>query len=72
MIKSFDFQTQGGKLIKMTLASHEISANVHDYSNAELNKMVDKNIALARFRSAWAICEVKVKVRLSEEVCTWP
>lgn len=52
------FQTQGGKLIKMTLTSHEISPNVHDYSNEELNNIVDKNIALARFRSAWAICEV--------------
>ena len=43
----------------MTLTSHEISPNVHNYSNEELNSIVDKNIALARFRSAWAICEVR-------------
>ena len=52
-------QTQGGKLVKMTLSSHEISANVHDYSNDELSQVVDKNIALGRFRNAWAICEVR-------------
>uniref|UniRef100_A0A0K2TAQ8 Uncharacterized protein n=1 Tax=Lepeophtheirus salmonis TaxID=72036 RepID=A0A0K2TAQ8_LEPSM len=51
-------QTQSGKLVKLTLSSHEMGSNVHDYSNEELEKLVDKNMALGRLKNAWAICQV--------------
>ena len=39
-------QTQSGKLIKITLSTHEISPNISEYSNSELKTVLDKNIAL--------------------------
>ena len=39
-------QTQSGKLVKQTLSTHEISPNISEYSNDELRKVLDKNIAL--------------------------
>ena len=51
-------QTQSGKLIKATLSTHEISPNISEYSNDELRTVLDKNVALGRFRNAWAICQV--------------
>ena len=54
-------QTQSGKLVRITLSTHEISPNVHEYTNQELKDVIDKNIALGRFRNAWAICQVNSK-----------
>ena len=51
-------QTQSGKLVRITLSTHEISPNVHEYTNQELKDVIDKNIALGRFKNAWAICQV--------------
>jgi hypothetical protein len=42
----------------MTLATHEISPNISDYTDVELRGVLDKNVALGRFRNAWAICQV--------------
>ncbi|QQP36862.1 Uncharacterized protein FKW44_022083, partial [Caligus rogercresseyi] len=35
-------QTQSGKLVKLTLSSHEMGSNIHDYSNDQLIGLVDK------------------------------
>ena len=51
-------QTQSGKLVKLVLSTHEIAANVNEYSNDKLNDILMKNIDLGRFRNAWAICQV--------------
>ena len=51
-------QTQSGKLVRITLSTHEISPNVHEYTNQELKDVINKNISLGRFRNAWAICQV--------------
>ena len=53
-------QTQSGKLVRITLSTHEISPNVHEYTNQELKDVINKNISLGRFRNAWAICQVKI------------
>ena len=44
--------------MKLTLSTHEISPNISEYSNEDLKGVLDKNIALGRFRNAWAICQV--------------
>lgn len=51
-------QTQSGKLVKQVLSTHEISPNISEYSNTELRTILDKNMALGRFRNAWAICQI--------------
>ena len=53
-------QTQSGKLVRITLSTHEISPNVHEYTNQELKDVINKNISLGRFRNAWAICQVNL------------
>ena len=40
-------------LIKLIILIH------FQYTNKELKDVIQKNIALARFRSAWAVCQVK-------------
>ncbi len=50
-------QTQSGKLVKITLSTHEISPNISEYSNEDLKGILEKNILLGRFRNAWAICQ---------------
>ncbi len=45
-------------MIKLTLSTHEISPNISEYSNSDLGGVLDKNIALGRFRNAWTICQV--------------
>ena len=61
-------QTQSGKLVRITLSTHEISPNVHEYTNQELKDVINKNISLGRFRNAWAICQVKNKIQSEHKV----
>ena len=51
-------QTQSGKLVKMTLSSHETSPNNNDYSNEEMRQVIRRNIKLSRFTNAWTLCQV--------------
>ena len=37
-------QTQSGKLVKLTLTTHETSPNNNDYSNEEMKQVIQKNI----------------------------
>ena len=61
-------QTQSGKLVRITLSTHEISPNVHEYTNQELKDVINKNISLGRFRNAWAICQVKNEIEYEDKV----
>ena len=61
-------QTQSGKLVRITLSTHEISPNVHEYTNQELKDVINKNISLGRFRNAWAICQVKNEIQYEDKV----
>ena len=61
-------QTQSGKLVRITLSTHEISPNVHEYTNQELKDVINKNISLGRFRNAWAICQVKNEIQYEDEL----
>ena len=60
-------QTQSGKLVRITLSTHEISPNVHEYTNQELKDVINKNISLGRFRNAWAICQVMNEIQYEDE-----
>lgn len=51
-------QTQSGKLVKMTLSTHETSPNNNDYSNEEMKQVIRRNISLNRFSNAWTLCQV--------------
>ncbi|KAK3876370.1 hypothetical protein Pcinc_018852 [Petrolisthes cinctipes] len=51
-------QTASGKTASLILASHEMEANLHDYSHDQLRTALKKNIALRRFKDASAICQV--------------
>ena len=51
-------QTQSGKLVKITLATHDISPNINDYSSEELRDLLKKNLELGRFSNGWAICDL--------------
>ena len=61
-------QTQSGKLVRITLSTHEISPNVHEYTNQELKDVINKNISLGRFRNAWAICQVKNEIQYEDKI----
>ncbi len=61
-------QTQSGKLVKLTLTTHEISPNISEYSNDDLRSVLQKNVALGRLRNAWAICQVKPSGPLEEHL----
>ena len=54
-------QTQSGKLVKMTLSTHETSPNNNDYSNEEMMQVIGGNIQWARFSNAWTLCQVILK-----------
>lgn len=51
-------QTQSGKLVKMTLSTHETSPNNNDYSNEEMKQVIRRNLSLSRFSNAWTLCQV--------------
>ncbi|XP_066952339.1 LOW QUALITY PROTEIN: WD repeat-containing protein 19 [Macrobrachium rosenbergii] len=51
-------QTASGKTAPLILSSHEMEANIHDYSHEQLRTALKKNIALRRFKDASAICQV--------------
>ncbi len=51
-------QTQSGKLVKLTLSTHETSPNNNDYSNEEMSKVIKRNIGLGRFNNAYTLCQV--------------
>ncbi|XP_076036473.1 intraflagellar transport protein Oseg6 [Oratosquilla oratoria] len=51
-------QTASGKTTTLTLASHEMETNIHDYSHEQLRTALQKNISLRRFKDASAICQV--------------
>jgi len=51
-------QTQSGKLVKVTLSTHDISHNIGDFKPDELKLLLDKNLALGRFTNGWAICDL--------------
>lgn len=50
-------QTQSGKLVKMTLSTHETSPNNNDYSNEEMKNVIKRNISLCRFSDAWRLSQ---------------
>ena len=56
-------QTQSGKLVKLTLSTHETSPNNNDYSNEEMKQVIEKNISLGRFTNAWQLCLGKFLVQ---------
>ena len=56
-------QTQSGKLVKLTLSTHETSPNNNDYSNEEMKQVIQKNISLGRFTNAWQLCLGKFLVQ---------
>ncbi|XP_045115021.1 WD repeat-containing protein 19-like isoform X2 [Portunus trituberculatus] len=51
-------QTASGKTVPLILSSHEMEANIHDYSHEQLRTALKKNISLRRFKDASAICQV--------------
>lgn len=53
-------QTQSGKLVRLTLSTHEVSPNMTEYTDQELREVIDKNVALGRLGSAWTICQVRL------------
>ena len=61
-------QTQSGKLVKLTLSTHETSPNNNDYSNEEMKQVIKKNISLGRFTNAWTLCQVLKDSDVMEEL----
>ena len=61
-------QTQSGKLVKLTLSTHETSPNNNDYSNEEMKQVIKKNISLGRFTNAWTLCQVLKDPDVMEEL----
>ncbi|CAL4106792.1 unnamed protein product, partial [Meganyctiphanes norvegica] len=51
-------QTASGRTAPLVLTSHEMEANIHDYSHEQLRIALGKNISLRRFKDASAICQV--------------
>ena len=51
-------QTQSGKLVKVTLSSHDITHNIGNFSPDQLRQLLVKNLALGRHTNGWAICDV--------------
>ncbi|MPC76344.1 WD repeat-containing protein 19 [Portunus trituberculatus] len=41
-------QTASGKTVPLILSSHEMEANIHDYSHEQLRTALKKNISLRR------------------------
>lgn len=61
-------QTQSGKLVKLTLSTHETAPNNNDYSNEDMEKVIRKNISLGRFANAWTLCQVLKDKSLMQEL----
>ena len=51
-------QTQSGKLVKVTLSSHDITHNIGDFKPEQLRQLLAKNLALGRLANGWAICDI--------------
>ena len=51
-------QTQSGKLVKLTLSTHTITANIGDLKTEELRELLQSNIKLGRLINGWAICDL--------------
>ncbi|KAG7164498.1 WD repeat-containing protein 19-like [Homarus americanus] len=67
-------QTASGRTAPLVLSSHEMEANIHDYSHEQLRKALKKNIALRRFKDASAICQVlnnKQDWEVLGKACLW-
>ena len=51
-------QTQSGKLVKLTLSTHDLAASLADLKTPELRELLKKNLALGRLNNGWAVCDL--------------
>ncbi|XP_023331956.1 WD repeat-containing protein 19 [Eurytemora carolleeae] len=51
-------QTQSGKLVKLTLSSHDISGKITELKAGDLKDLLNKNLKLGRLNNSWAICQL--------------